>query len=103
MIKYHNKIRALTSPLLCPREITGVSVSTWVQLQVRAGRADSLLQGGEREVALLSEAVLVMVLLVVREPGGLAGPQSAVIVSQASRPHSPPSQRVRAESQQETS
>lgn len=71
--------------------------STWVQLQVWAGGEDSLLQWSEREVTLLGQTVLVIVLLVVREPGGLAGPQGAVIIIQAVRPHSAPSQTMPAQ------
>ena len=45
-------------------------------------------------MTLLGQTVLVIVLLVVREPGGLAGPQGAVIIIQAVRPHSAPSQTM---------
>ena len=48
-------------------------------------------------MTLLGQTVLVIVLLVVREPGGLAGPQGAVIIIQAVRPHSAPSQTMPAQ------
>ena len=102
MMKYQQKIRGLTTPLLA---LWGnKSVRTWVQLQVGAGRENSLLQWSEGQMTLLSEAVLLVVLLVVREPGGLAGPHSAVIIRQAGWPRSPPSQTLTRSglSQQET-